>query len=168
MRPRQFLHHALLSYSCRKFFGAFGLASFLARRRLSVCVIRIWLVGFVMSNCASRRCAELAVSRHVSGNAAHDGTFEASFRLRWRDRCDSQEAGRHKNPFHDRSPHSHIEIKSSRRGLFRQTLCKFDNLIEVRPAAPSSWKWWCPKVHLHSSRPPSVGVTAALIPIDGG
>jgi hypothetical protein len=60
-------------------------ASLLARRRCGVCVIRVWLVGFVMSDRASCRCSELSVSHHVPGNATHEGALDASFRFRWRD-----------------------------------------------------------------------------------
>jgi hypothetical protein len=58
-----------------------AMASLLTRRRLGVRVVGIGLVGFVMADDATGRCAELAVSRHVAGGAADDGALDAAFRL---------------------------------------------------------------------------------------
>src|SRR6201987_5689946 len=65
-----------------------AMASPLTRRRLGVRVVGIGLVGFVMADDATCRCAELAVSRHVAGGAADDGALEAAFRLHARGRSD--------------------------------------------------------------------------------
>ena len=67
---------------------SWAMASLLTGRRLGVRVVGIGLVGFVMADDATGRCAELAVSRHVAGGAADDGALDAAFRLHARGRSD--------------------------------------------------------------------------------
>src|ERR1700739_2056211 len=83
-----------------------AMASLLTRRRLGARVVGIGLVGFVMADDATGRCAELAVSRHVAGGAAYNGALDAAFRLHagGRSDCDRGREDRCKHPFHDCSP----------------------------------------------------------------
>jgi len=80
--------------------------SLLIRRSLGVCLVSIRLVRFVMTNNAASRSTELAVSRHVSGDATDDSPLNATLgvccgRHSERNRgC----ASRCQNPFHERSP----------------------------------------------------------------
>lgn len=63
----------------------------LPRRCLGIRVVRVLLlVGFVMPDGASRRRAELAMTRHVAGDAADDGTLDAALRFRRRNRRQRQ------------------------------------------------------------------------------
>src|SRR5450631_1420026 len=102
-----------------------AMASLLTRRRLGVRVVGIGLVGFVMANDATGRCAELAVSRHVAGGAADDGALDAAFRLHARGRsdCDRGREDRCEHAFHDCSPKletaESIRSGGSRSGLLR-------------------------------------------------
>ena len=57
-------------------------ALLLSRWRLGVRVVRVLLVRFMMSDRASRRSSELAMARHVAGDAAGDGPLDASFGFR--------------------------------------------------------------------------------------
>jgi len=57
---------------------SWAMASLLTRRRLGVRVVGIGLVGFVMADDATGRCAELAVSCHVASGAADDGALDAA------------------------------------------------------------------------------------------
>src|ERR1700749_4418964 len=83
-----------------------GMASLLTRRRLRVRVVGIGLVGFVMADDATGRCAELAVSRQVAGGAADDGPLDAAFRLHagGRSDCDHGREDCCEHPFHACSP----------------------------------------------------------------
>src|ERR1700733_11743744 len=85
---------------------SWAMASPLTRRRLGVRVAEIGLVGFVMADDATGRCAELAVSRHVAGRTADDGALDAAFGLHARGRsdCDRGREDRCEHPFHDCSP----------------------------------------------------------------
>jgi hypothetical protein len=58
-----------------------AMASLLTGRRLGVRLVRIGLVGFVVTDRTAGSRAELAVSRHVAGGGADDGAFDAAFRL---------------------------------------------------------------------------------------
>src|ERR1700742_1648281 len=83
-----------------------AMASLLTRRRLGIRVAGIGLVGFVMADDATGRCAELAVSRHVPGGAADDCALDTALRLHARGRsdCDRGRTDHCQHPFHDCSP----------------------------------------------------------------
>src|ERR1700756_4465081 len=87
-------------------FISLAIASLLTRRRLGVRVVGIGLVGFMMADDATGRCAELAVSGHVAGGAPNDCALDAAFRLHARGRsdCDRGREDRCEHPFHDCSP----------------------------------------------------------------
>src|SRR5271165_5992243 len=102
------------------------MASLLTGRRLGVRVVGIGLVGFVMANDATGRCAELAMASHVPGNAADDGALDASLGLRRREGGECQQANGGENCFHGCSPKSGLSDGSSRWGRassVQQRLC---------------------------------------------
>jgi len=97
------------------------MASLLTGRRLGVRVVGIGLVGFVMADDATGRCAELAMASHVPRDAADNGALDAAFRLHARGRsdCDRGREDRCEHPFHDCSPNAgNRRVNSIRKGAF--------------------------------------------------
>jgi len=109
------------------------MASLLTGRRLGVRVVGIGLVGFVMADDATGRCAELAMASHVPGDAADNGALNATLGLRRREGGECQQANGGENCFHGCSPKS--------RGSNVSSLGRWASSVPQRSDVPNREKY---------------------------
>src|SRR6185312_2488409 len=90
----------------RIFITCAAIGRLLLVRRLGVGVVRLRLVGLVMTDHAACGRSQLAVTRHMAGNAADNSTFDAAFGVGGTERSQrkSRDTGGCKDEFHGETP----------------------------------------------------------------